>query len=85
VVSALAVSGCTTTTGGGGTEVFCGAAQPIAWSRSDSADTIRAVKAHNAVGAAVCGWTPDRGRTLQGAGFVPPLSRILTLPMPVQD
>ncbi|OYX13433.1 MAG: hypothetical protein B7Z15_07280 [Rhizobiales bacterium 32-66-8] len=72
-------------TGGGGTEVFCRAAQPIAWARADSADTIRAVKAHNAVGVALCGWTPERRGTVQGAGFVPPLSRILPLPNAKQD
>lgn len=53
---ALLAAGCVTTTGGGETKVFCAAARPIAWSTADTDNTIREVKAHNAVGRALCGW-----------------------------
>lgn len=52
----LALSACATTTGSGGTDVFCRAAQPIRWSASDTDETIRQAKAHNAAGKALCGW-----------------------------
>lgn len=35
---------------------FCDAALPILWSARDSDETIKQVKEHNAVGAALCGW-----------------------------
>lgn len=35
---------------------FCMVARPIAWSRRDTEETIRAVKAHNAAGVKVCAW-----------------------------
>lgn len=64
--SALALlTGCALTTGIGGTDAardgvaptaaYCRLAEPIGWSRADTDATIRAVKAHNAVHAALCG------------------------------
>lgn len=50
------LAGCATTTASGGRDVFCGAAAPIRWSAADSDETLRQVKAHNAVGRALCGW-----------------------------
>lgn len=53
----LTLSACvTTTTGTGATRVYCASAKPIRWSRSDTDETIRQAKAHNAAGKAVCGW-----------------------------
>lgn len=52
----MILSGCATTTDGGGTEVFCRAAVPLRWSASDTEETIRQAKAHNAVGRALCHW-----------------------------
>jgi len=52
----LTLGGCATTTGSGGTDVFCRASQPIRWSQADTDDTIRQAKAHNAVGRKLCGW-----------------------------
>lgn len=34
--------------------VYCRLAEPIAWSQADTDETIRAIKAHNAVVAALC-------------------------------
>lgn len=51
------LSGCVTTTALGGTEVFCEVAQPITWSVNDTDQTIAEIKAYNAVGIALCGWT----------------------------
>lgn len=56
---ALAATGCAKTTAGGATETgraLCDVLRPIAWSASDTDETIRAVKAHNAAGVRVCGW-----------------------------
>lgn len=58
---AMLASGCATTTAGVATETgraLCDVLRPIAWSASDTDETIRAVKAHNATGARVCGWKP---------------------------
>lgn len=46
------LTGCVTTTASGGTE--CARWRPIAWSRADTDDTIRAVKEHNAAWEALC-------------------------------
>ena len=35
---------------------FCSVAEPIYWSGKDSAQTIKQVKAHNAVGKTLCFW-----------------------------
>lgn len=35
---------------------FCDGAKPIAWSAMDTDATLEAVKEHNAVGKALCGW-----------------------------
>lgn len=55
---ALTLAGCGTTTGSGGAtkDALCDQFAPIRWSATDTDDTIRQAKAHNAAGAAVCGW-----------------------------
>ena len=50
------VTACNQTTGSSGTDAMCRAFQPIYWSGTDTAETIRQAKAHNAVGVAVCRW-----------------------------
>lgn len=50
------LAGCATTTATGATEVYCASAAPIRWSSADTDETIRQVKAHNAVGRTLCGW-----------------------------
>lgn len=50
------LAACAPMTAGGGTGVFCRAARPISWSPADTDTTIQEVKAHNAVGRALCGW-----------------------------
>ena len=52
----LTLGACAMTTASGGTEVFCRSGEPIRWSRADTDETIRQAKAHNAVGAKLCGW-----------------------------
>lgn len=54
----LTLTGCATTTGSGArtSEAFCTAFRPIFWSASDTDETIRQAKAHNAVGIKECGW-----------------------------
>lgn len=37
------------------TAAFCDIARPIYWSRKDTLETVKQVKAHNAVGK-ICGW-----------------------------
>lgn len=56
IAATLTLAGCATTTGTGATKVFCASAQPITWSVTDSDETIRQAKAHNAVGRKLCGW-----------------------------
>ncbi len=56
LMALLMLAGCATTTGSGGTDVFCSAARPLRWSAADSDETIRQAKGHNAVGRALCGW-----------------------------
>lgn len=36
---------------------FCLIARPIAWSKSDTPDTVEQVKELNALGVRLCGWT----------------------------
>ena len=58
---AIVATGCAKTPAGVATETgraLCDVFRPIAWSDQDTDDTIRAVKAHNATGARVCGWKP---------------------------
>lgn len=38
--------------------VACASYQPIYWSSTDTDQTIRQAKAHNAVGIQQCGWKP---------------------------
>lgn len=56
----LILNGCATTTGSAaiepGADTFCRISRPISWSQSDTDQTIREVKAHNAVGVRLCGW-----------------------------
>lgn len=47
------LTGCATMTASGGTE--CTRWRPIYWSKSDTDDTIRQVKEHNAVFKKLCG------------------------------
>jgi hypothetical protein len=58
----LTLTGCATTTGSGvrTNEASCRAFQPIYWSAEDTDETIRAAKAHNAVGVKLCGWKGGR-------------------------
>lgn len=58
----LIPSACATTTGSGATstpppaaETYCQVARPISWSTKDTDETIRQVKAHNAVYTKLCG------------------------------
>lgn len=56
---ATLASGCAKMTAGVATETgraLCDVFRPIAWSTSDTDETVGAVKAHNATGARVCGW-----------------------------
>lgn len=54
----LTLGGCATTTASGGTDapktVVCKVFQPISWSSKDTDETIKEVKAHNAVYLALC-------------------------------
>lgn len=38
------------------TAAFCDISRPIYWSRKDTLETVKQVKAHNAVGK-ICGWS----------------------------
>lgn len=60
---AILLVGCQTTGSGGidgkamaGIVGFCESAEPIYWSKTDSPETVRQAKEHNAVGIALCGW-----------------------------
>lgn len=50
----LLLTGCVSTTGSGGTKTVCLATKPITWSKQDTDQTIKEVKAHNAAWKAVC-------------------------------
>ena len=53
------LTGCATTTalkGQTDQAPFCSVAEPIYWSGGDTAQTVRQVKAHNAVGKTLCLW-----------------------------
>ena len=56
----LTLSACATTTGSGeikpvqGADTYCQIAVPIGWSSQDTDQTIREVKAHNAVWLRLC-------------------------------
>lgn len=56
----LILSGCATTTDFGASDghsardVACGAFRPVTWSAADTSETIRQVKAHNAVYRTLC-------------------------------
>jgi hypothetical protein len=45
---------CTTTMDLGGTKTACLSFEPITWSQKDTDETVRQVKAHNAVWKALC-------------------------------
>ena len=57
----LSLTGCATTTPSAATRGACGAFRPISWADADTDPTIRQVKAHNAVGQALCGWRGPSG------------------------
>lgn len=55
----LPLASCATPTGGGATKAaLCDQFKGIGWSVEDTDSTIAQAKAHNAVGAALCGWKP---------------------------
>lgn len=60
MISLVTLTSCaTTTTSVAPTDkVFCGAARPIYWSKSDTDKTIAQVKEHNAAWKALCQSTP---------------------------
>ena len=50
-------------------KVFCGAAQPIYWSKLDTDKTIAQVKEHNAAYVAICGPTKPAVKKSSGLTF----------------
>lgn len=58
LASALAMAGCQTTGSGATKAALCDQFQPLRWSASDTPETIRQSREHNAVGVAICGWKP---------------------------
>ena len=62
----LLLTGCSSLTGGKGisdatvhqatTGVACGAFKPITYSKTDTEETRRQIREHDAVGASICGW-----------------------------
>lgn len=46
----LSLTGCAAKTASVETDLFCEVAQPISWSKKDTDQTIKEVKAHNNVG-----------------------------------
>jgi hypothetical protein len=53
----LPLAGCGTMTAGGATKAaLCEQFAPIKWSDSDTDESLKQIKAHNAVGRAICGW-----------------------------
>jgi len=51
----LLPAGCATMTGTAATDaVACSAFEPITWSQSDTDETIKEVKSHNAAWSAIC-------------------------------
>ena len=62
LVSVLPIlAGCASPTPSAASRGACGAFRPISWADADSDPTIRQVKAHNAVGRALCGWRGTGG------------------------
>lgn len=59
-----ALTGCATTTASVEPTTselrFCDGARPIFWAKRDTVETIKQVKAHNAVGVSACGWGQKR-------------------------
>lgn len=61
LAGALAIAGCNVSErelrrmATADTAAFCDIARPIYWSRKDTLETVKQVKAHNAVGK-ICGW-----------------------------
>lgn len=53
LIACVTLTGCARTMASGGTE--CSRWRPIYWSRSDTEETIRQVKEHNAVFKKLCG------------------------------
>jgi len=57
LIALSALTACVQTTGSSATEkALCRSFRPILWSGGDTDRTIHEVKAHNAVGVALCGW-----------------------------
>lgn len=59
LTATLFLAGCATMTAGEGTtgRAVCRSFRPITWASADTDETLRQVKAHNAVGRELCGWT----------------------------
>lgn len=59
-ISLLTLTGCATTTASveptTSSLTFCDGAKPIYWAKRDTTETIKQVKAHNAVGKEACRW-----------------------------
>lgn len=53
IAATAALAGCQTT-GTGGTDLSCRVFEPIAWSASDTVETVRQVRGHNAAWSALC-------------------------------
>lgn len=59
VSASLMLAGCQTTktpSAATSTASFCKVAEPIFYSRTDSPDTRKQIREHNAVGIALCNW-----------------------------
>jgi pectin methylesterase-like acyl-CoA thioesterase len=54
----LTLTGCAATAGGETKAALCDQFRPIRWSSQDTPETVAQSKAHNAVGKAICRWTP---------------------------
>jgi hypothetical protein len=57
LLSSCATTGSAATDPLPGAQSFCDIARPITWSTRDTPETVLEVKAHNAVGKRLCGWS----------------------------
>lgn len=57
---ALTLPSCTMTDSDATKSALCDQFKPILWSQSDTPETVRQAKEHNAVAVAVCGAKPNR-------------------------
>ena len=58
LIGTLCLAGCgpMTATSGKAASAVCGELRPVEWHDDDTDETIRQVKANNAVGRTICGW-----------------------------